>query len=209
MSTTRPVVPPSPGSTASRRRRGAGVTASVLVLLGLTSTAAAADPPVTEHNRGTASHVEQDIGECLSVPFPIGHAARYNARYQEFRRGADGLQYVSFRLSSTDTITNLDTGVSLRSTTVLREKDVRITDEGDGTLSIVVLLIGTTTYHEPSGALIGVDATKRTLEVVVDHAGTPDDWGDDVVLSEALSDPVGASTLGGASLCDIALEYLG
>ena len=72
-----------------------------------------------------------------------------------------------------------------------------------------MLLIGTTTYHEPSGALIGVDATKRTLEVVVDHAGTPDDWGDDLVLSEGLSEPVGATSLGGASLCDIALEYLG
>jgi len=206
MSTTQPAVRLA-RSTASRARRLSRMTASALVLFGLSAAAAAAQPLENAHFTGTGVHVEQDIGECLWVPFPIEHESRYNARFQLFRRGADGLLHSSFRYSSIDTVTNLDTGISLRSTTVQGERDVRVTDNGDGTLSIVVLLVGTTTYHAPDGALIGVDATKSTLELLVDHAGTPADWDDDVVLSETLSDPVGTSSLG--SLCDIAFEHLG
>ena len=57
-------------------------------------------------------------------------------------RGRDGLIYFANRLSITETFTNVDNDKFIVSTANFIDKDLRVTDNGDGTLTILILSTG-------------------------------------------------------------------
>ena len=62
-------------------------------------------------------------------------------------------------------------------------KDLHVTDNGDGTLTIVFLATGPSSLYGPDGKAIARDPGQVRFEFVVDHGGTPTDPSDDVELS--------------------------
>jgi hypothetical protein len=71
--------------------------------------------------------------------------------------------------------------------TVVRvNKDLRVTDNGDGTLTILFLATGNDVFYGSDGEVIGRDPGQIRLEILVDHGGTPTDPSDDEFLSEEL-----------------------
>jgi hypothetical protein len=106
--------------------------------------------------------------------------------FTAMRRGREGLVYVAQHISVVQTFTNLDNSrtVTSRETTV--SKDVHVTDNGDGTLTIVFLATGNFTVYGSNGKAIARNPGQVRIEVVVDHAGTPDDPSDDILLSETV-----------------------
>jgi hypothetical protein len=202
---------PMPTTTIMRRRAGAAAAGAVLASVTVLPPAGAADHhPVleNEHYMGTYTHVEQDIGECLDLPFRLQHDGTFNSRVQFRLRGSDPWGYASIRANGRDLFTNLETGETMTGSWSLRESDQTITDNGDGTITIESSLFSRTAYHAPSGALIGVDVWRTTGTWVIATQGTPDPE-DDVVLSEEIEEPTGgARTLDGRDLCDLAAEYL-
>jgi hypothetical protein len=96
-------------------------------------------------------------------------------------RGRDGLIYFANRLSITETFTNGDKFVV--STVTLIDKDLRVTDNGDGTLTILILSTGNAVIYDSDGKAIGRNPGQVRFELVVDHGGTPSDPSDDTEIS--------------------------
>lgn len=197
-------------TTTPTSRLGRTTAVACVAALGTqTSPALAAEPVlVNSHFRTAFEHVEQDIGECLDVAFPIHHSGKSNAVIQLRTRGTSGPTYSSLRYTTDDVYTNVDTGESFKAREVVREADTRITENVDGTVTATFSAKATVTVHKPSGALFGVDSGRVTGTVHLDLAD-PDDPEDDIVISEQLSDPTGVSRLGGFDLCAVAETLLG
>ncbi|HEX6150769.1 hypothetical protein [Nocardioides sp.] len=98
-------------------------------------------------------------------------------------RGRDRLVYYMEHATSSMTTTNPVNGLSVRERTRVVDKDLHVTDNGDGTLSIVILVTGPSTLYGPDGKAIARNPGQVRFELVVDHGGTPTDPSDDVELS--------------------------
>ena len=70
-------------------------------------------------------------------------------------QGPDGLAYFFEHISATTTFTNRANGktVTIEGTGI--NKDLRVTDNGDGTLTILNLRTGNDVYYGPDGNVIG------------------------------------------------------
>lgn len=197
-------------TTTTVRRSGVAIAAAALAAVTLVPAAVADHHPVleNEHFMGTYTHVEQDIGECLDLPFQLQHDGTFNSKVRFMLRGSDPWGYGSITATGRDVYMNVETGATMRGSWNIREADQTITDNGDGTITIVSALFNRTAYHAPSGALIGTDVLRTTGTWVIATQGTPDP-SDDVIVSEEIEAPTGgARTLDGRDLCDIAAEYL-
>jgi hypothetical protein len=98
-------------------------------------------------------------------------------------RGRNGLIYFANRLSVTETFTNVDNDKFVVSTTKFIDKDLRVTDNGDGTLTILILSTGNAVIYNSNGKAIGRNPGQVRFELVVDHGGTPSDPSDDTEIS--------------------------
>ena len=62
------------------------------------------------------------------------------------------------------------------------DKDLRVTDNGDGTLTILILATGNTVHYGEDGKAIAWNPGQQRIEILVDHGGTPTDPSDDEFL---------------------------
>ena len=126
------------------------------------------------------SEIETDFCgvEGLTVEFAThrvgtGHAVPH---------GPNGLVYFGFNLKVTDVVTNLANGNSVTAFTTVRDKDQRVTDNGDGTLTILVLTTGNSVLYGENGKVIARNPGQVRVEILIDHGGTPGDPSDDEFL---------------------------
>jgi hypothetical protein len=120
-------------------------------------------------------------------------------------RGRDGLIYFATRLSITETFTNVDNGKFVVSTVNGIDKDLRVTDNGDGTLTILILSTGNTVVYNSDGEAIGRDPGQVRFELLVDHGGTPSDPSDDTEISfEVVKESTGRTD----DFCEVAVPAL-
>jgi hypothetical protein len=98
-------------------------------------------------------------------------------------RGRDGLTFFANRLSITETFTNVDNGKFVVSTVNGIDKDLRVTDNGDGTLTILILSTGNAVVYNSDGEAIGRNPGQVRFELLLDHGGTPSDPSDDTEIS--------------------------
>ena len=178
-------------------RRLAPSTLAALALVAGGATSASADQPTIGHAHGSAEHIE----------FPLHHLTTFNAHFTSQVR--DGIFVARTLVSSRSTYTNLATGVSLTAVSHFRDMDQHVVDNGDGTLTVRFRSAVNEAYPSPAGALVAKVVRNQTIEIVLDHGGTPEDPSDDVVVSETMSEPHGVDSLEGRSDCDIAAELLG
>ena len=99
------------------------------------------------------------------------------------RRGRDGLVYFMEHVHVSDTGTNLDNGQWIRDEVRTLSKDLHVTDNGDGTLTILSLSTGNVVIYGADGEVLARNPGQVRFEVDVDHAGTPGDPSDDVFLA--------------------------
>ena len=119
--------------------------------------------------------------------------------------GLEGLIYFAEHVIVETSFTNPDTGATM--TTVERSvsKDLHVIDNGDGTLTVVVLATGNYTMYGADGKAIGRNPGQFRFELLVDHGGTPTDPDDDVELDfQVLKDSTGRSD----DFCAVALQAL-
>jgi hypothetical protein len=98
-------------------------------------------------------------------------------------RGRDGLIYFANRLSITETFMNVANNKTVASTVNAIDKDLRVRDNGDGTLTILILSTGNAVIYNSDGKAIGRNPGQVRFELVVDHGGTPSDPADDTEIS--------------------------
>ena len=185
-------------------RRGSAVLVTLFVLSGLsTAVAAAAGPLLKERFHDEGTFVDEDFcGAGLTVDATIV----VDGSVLVVAHGPDGLQYFLEHLKVTVVYKNRANGKTVTYEVVTRvTKDLRVTDNGDGTLTILALATGNDVYYGPDGNVIGRNPGQIRVEILVDHSGTPTDPFDDVFLAEEL---VKGSTGRSDDFCEAAVPAL-
>ena len=93
-----------------------------------------------------------------------------------------GVTYTSEHLTGTDTWTNAITGERVFVDTRSNGKALRVTDNGDGTYTIVVQNVGNTVAYTEDGTVLDRSAGLFRFALTFDDAGTPGDEEDDEVV---------------------------
>ena len=81
-------------------------------------------------------------------------------------------------------ITNLANDKSVTSVAKVIEKDLRVTDNGDGTLTVIILATGNAVLYGEDGKAIARNPGQIRFELLLDHGGTPTDPFDDELLAD-------------------------
>ena len=104
----------------------------------------------------------------------------HDVKYRAVPQGRDGLIHFSGRDVVDETHTA--NGVTTRFVLNSPSRDLKVTDNGDGTLTIVVLATGNAVLYGPDGSAIGRDPGQIRFSFDVDHGGTPTDPSDDTEI---------------------------
>ena len=119
---------------------------------------------------------------CDVTDLTVRQDVTVNGRYVIRSRGRDRLAYFQNHVRVRTVYTNGGTGEYVTETVTSLEKDLRVTDNGDGTLTILVLATGNATVYDESGKAIARNPGQMRYEVLIDHGGTPADPADDTFI---------------------------
>jgi hypothetical protein len=100
------------------------------------------------------------------------------------------------------TITNLATGRAFTFVWNYLEQDIKVTDNGDGTVSILSQIPGPETIYGPDGHRLSINGGTMRLLTVIDLAGTPLDGSDDQFVSQTLVSENGDKPQSPFNYCD-------
>jgi len=104
--------------------------------------------------------------------------------YRLDTRGADSDVFYAERIVLDTVFTNARTGAFVTTHENSTFRDLLITENPDGTYTIVYFGTGNAVVYDSSGTAIGRNPGQMRWEVVVDLNGTPEDISDDEVFSE-------------------------
>ena len=150
---------------------------AVLATGALASTAGAGTPfRDTIHDEWASQ--ENDF--CGVSGLTVDVAGAIDIRVQVSPKGRDGLAYFLNHVARTETLSA--NGVSLRRVSDFVGKDLRVTDNGDGTLTVLGVVTGNDVLYDPNGNAIARNPGQTRFEFLIDHNGTPDDPFDDIEL---------------------------
>jgi hypothetical protein len=94
----------------------------------------------------------------------------------------DGIVYYGVRVLAEAIVSDPDTGAFVRTVTRVNETDLKIVDNGDGTMIIDVLGTGNFTAYDSDGKAIVRDPGQTRWQILIDHGGTLGDPTDDEFL---------------------------
>jgi hypothetical protein len=123
------------------------------------------------------------INNYCGVPgLTVESAVVRDGRVHVVPHGRDGLAYGGLHIKETEVVTNLANGNSVTFFSTFIEKDLRVTNNGDGTLTILILATGNTVLYGEDGKAIARNPGQQRIEILLDHGGTPTDPSDDEFL---------------------------
>ena len=191
------------------KRTCAAALAGVLTALALSAAAvpAQAKPLEKGHFHEVTSEVVEDF--CGDLTVRIDEDVR--GSFLGNRHGPDGFAYFSERIHGTRSITNLANDKTWTEVFNIPSKALKITDNGDGTLTVLVLATGSFKVYGPDGEFLFNDPGQVRFELLIDHAGTPTDPFDDEFLEflGIVKGSTGRSDLEGRDFCDDIHEFIG
>jgi hypothetical protein len=164
----------------SRKLRLGAIVALVATTAVILAAAAGAGPPTREtiHDEGT-----EVLTDFCDVPgLTVEVAFVLDLRIHIVAHGRDRLPYFLQHGTRREVLTNLANGKSVTSTAKVIEKDLRVTDNGDGTQTVLVLATGNAVVYGANGKAIARNPGQTRFELLFDHGGTPTDPSDDVFL---------------------------
>ena len=159
---------------------------SAILALGITAavtlaTAASAGQIFSEHFRDQPdSEIIDDF--CGEPGLTVEFATVADGHVHAVTHGREGLAYFGAQIRQTELVTNLANGSSVNSASNFVNKDLRVTDNGDGTLTILILATGNAVLYGENGKVIARDPGQDRFEILIDHGGTPTDPFDDEFL---------------------------
>lgn len=181
---------------------------AVALALGLAAVPASAKPIERVHFLDVGSEVESDFCGDLTVriDFEVRGSFLLNPH------GPDGLAYGMETVHGTVSFTNVANGKTLTSVFNNVNKDLKVTDNGDGTLTILILATGSNKVYGPDGKLLFNDPGQIRFEILIDHGGTPADPSDDEFIADLglVKGSTGRNDLEGLDFCaDIIQAFIG
>jgi hypothetical protein len=163
------------------RRAWAWMTAA-LIAVGVLASAASAG----QVERFTVhEEYEFEVADFCDVPgLTVTIAGVLDIRGQVVPRGRDGLDYFAQHGTQSETLTA--NGTSLTSQAKVNEKDLHVTDNGNGTFTVLIVATGNAVLYGTNGEAIARNPGQTRLEIDFDDNGTPDDPSDDVELDRRI-----------------------
>jgi hypothetical protein len=126
--------------------------------------------------KGHFHDVFTDFFDCDGTPTHFDGDVFGNFTF--VRRGS-GLAYFREGIRGRLVYTNLNTGGTFTQIFTANSRDARVTDNGDGTLTIVVQAAGSARFYDTDGNFVLADPGQIRFQFMVDDGGTPDDPFDD------------------------------
>jgi hypothetical protein len=168
-------------------RRSRALRIGAILALGATAAVVLATAAGAKQVLRETFHDEETIvlSDFCDVPgLTVELAIVEDARLQAVSHGPDDLAYFLERARQTNTFTNLANGRSVTDVTKVLEKDLRVTDNGDGTLTILILATGNSALYGEDGKVIARNPGQVRFEILIDHGGTPANPFDDEFLAD-------------------------
>jgi hypothetical protein len=162
------------------RRSCAVVLISGVIALGGAAAPAAGQGPIINHEQFHETGSEIFEGLCdLTLRLDIDVRGMFVESFDAEFRGPN------FTTTTHGTFTWTNLANDLTMTTVANgvQHDLKIIDNGDGTLTVVQMFSGVSKVEGPNGEDVGMDTGTFRVELLVDHQGTADP-SDDVLLDE-------------------------
>jgi hypothetical protein len=154
----------------------AGVVMPAVVVAG----AASAAPSMWERFHFEDAQTHEDT--CGVSGLTVDETVVGDGRFRTTTHGPDGLSYYVEFDDITDTFTNVATGETVTVLQSTKFVDHKVTDNGDGTLTVLSEFIGTVVFYQDGQPIARSTGILDRFEFVFDHAGTPTDPSDDVLL---------------------------
>ena len=153
-------------------------------------------------------HQEESLGNDGCVSFPVKFTYDSWGTFRLVPHGPSWIPYGASNFNEVGVFTNLDNGKTFSFVTHGVDKDVHITDDGAGILTINALEAGPVNYYGPDGKPLYREAGLFTFTVVIDTKGTPD-FEDDVTLSKTGTGYFGIDQAADRDFCATLAQYLG
>ncbi len=187
----------------SPRRSFAGIAAVAALTAGmvLNGGPASAAPPTKITEPIDFTFVDEDF--CGAAGLTVEEAGKGELRGQIAQRR--GETYFSAHRTLTVTFTNTATGAFFTLRDITRVNELRVTDNGDGTITVLSFGTGFSMMYGPDGRIIGKNTGQSRFETVIDDNGTPANVDDDTLISDEL---VLGSTGTNDDFCEVALSAL-
>jgi hypothetical protein len=125
-------------------------------------------------------------------------------------RGSSPFPYFRESAHGSDTFTNLDTGGTFTNIFTVMSKDHVITDNGDGTITILVIATGGSRYYDTDGNFVLNDPGQVRFSFDVNYNGTPSNPNDDVEVPgsfQVVRDSTGRNDTQGRDFCEDLVEF--
>ena len=130
------------------------------------------------HDEGTL--VFEDF--CDVEGLTVHDAWNIDGKIRAVQRGPNGFAYFLEHFKLTVVYTNQANGKIAILVNKVNAKDLKVTDNGDGTLTLLTLLRGNDVLYGADGKAIGRNPGQSRYEILIDHGGTPNDPSDDEVI---------------------------
>jgi hypothetical protein len=183
------------GSRMLRAVLGCGL---AVVLAGTLGAAPAVAAPL---DMGHFLDVFDDAFDCDGTPTAVHGEVDVNF---VFVKHGPGLAYYRESVHGTIVYTNLSNGGTFTEIFTVHAMDLKVTDNGDGTLTIISLQTGGDRLYDTSGKLVLNDPGQIRSEVLIDDNGTPGDPFDDELLEDhgLVFGSTGRNDTQGRDFCD-------
>jgi hypothetical protein len=178
---------------------GLGAVAAVVLVA-----AAGAGPVLNERFHEEDTIVLENFCDVPGMTVQLAFAI--DGRVHAVQHGRQEAPYFVEHVKETDVFTNLANDKSVTLFTNAMTKDLRITDNGDGTITILVLATGNAVLYGEDGKALARNPGQIRFKILIDTAGTPSDPSDDEFL--AFLGVVKGSTGRSDDFCEAAVPAL-
>ena len=176
------------------------VTASVATVVAVLA-GPSADAKVVGKEHFTDSFTS-DVYDCDGIPAQDSGTVRGNLTVVQ--RGSGAFPYFNEHVAGSVVTTNLSTGGTFTNVFSANTRDHKITDNGDGTITIVSYAAGGSRFYDQFGKLVLKDPGTVRFAFDVDYNGTPSNPEDDIEVPDSfriVRPSTGNSDLSGRDFC--------
>ena len=179
------------------RRRAIAVFAGGVLALGV-----AAPVGAGQFDKGHFHDVGADVLKdfCGIAGFDVVHSFDVSGSFLGITH--DGLVYFRDHSIGTHAFLNPDTGKSYSNKFTFSGHDKSVTDNGDGTLTLIFQGSGISSWSDGDGKVVLKVAGMFRDEVLIDHNGTPGDPSDDEFISASTIKPYRHNPFEGRDFCE-------
>lgn len=169
---------PATASSLGRPRRGPRRAIAILAG-GVIALVAAAPVGAGQFEKGHFHDAGEEVFEDFCGFDEVVHTFDVSGSFTGISHQPDGIVRFRESVHGTESFINPETGRAYTRTFTFNGRDKSVTDNGDGTLTIIFQGSGTDKWHDGDGNLVLRGSGMFRDELRVDHNGTPSDPTDD------------------------------